>query len=99
MQVCLIHGDWQVVLYEVCSRGEVQVPLKRLEEKQLHVQETLFGQNEVHRAHAAQTVQRLQLWDTVFSLLKLAWIIKTCEISRLEMFAHFCPLMYCNIFN
>lgn len=71
MQVRLIDGEGQVVFYEVCRCREVEVPLKGLQKQKLHVKETLFAQHQIHGAHAAQTVERLQLWDAVFSLLKL----------------------------
>ena len=76
MEVPLIDCNRQAVLYEVCGCGQVEVPLEGLQQEELHVQEALLGQHQVHGAHAAQAVQRLQLRHPVFSLLKL-----TCRVK------------------
>lgn len=37
MEVSLVDGDGQVVLYEMSGRREVQVPLEGFQQEQLHV--------------------------------------------------------------
>lgn len=65
-------GNRQVVVYEMSSCREVEIPLEGFQQEQLHMKQTLFGQDQVHGAHAAQAVQRLQLGHPVLPFLKLA---------------------------
>lgn len=70
MEIFLVDSDRHVILNEMSSCGEVEVPLEGLQQEQLHVQQTLLRQDQVHRAHAAQIVQRLQLGHPVLPFLK-----------------------------
>lgn len=67
-----MHGNRHVVVYEMSRCREVQVPLEGFQQQQLHVKQSLFGQHQVHGAHAAQAVQGLQLGHPVFPFLKFA---------------------------
>lgn len=71
MQVCLLDRSRQTVVDEVSGCGEVQVPLEGLQQQQLHVEQPLLGQDQVHGAHAAQAVQGFQLGHPVLPLLEL----------------------------
>lgn len=67
-----MDGNRQVVVYEMSGCREVQIPLEGFQQEQLHVKQTLFGQDQVHGAHAAQAVQGLQLGHPVLPFLKFA---------------------------
>lgn len=67
-----MDGNRQVVVNEMSGCREVQIPLEGFQQEQLHVKQTLFGQDQVHGAHAAQAVQGLQLGHPVLPFLKFA---------------------------
>lgn len=81
-----MHGNGHVVVYEMSRCREVQVPLEGFQQQQLHVKQALFGQYQVHGAHAAQAVQGLQLGYPVFPFLKFACnkeqIIPSCRAEQ-----------------
>lgn len=70
VEVSLVDSNRQTVVDEMSSCGEVQVPLEGLQQQQLHVEQTLLGQDQVHGAHASQAVQGLQFGHPVLPLLK-----------------------------
>lgn len=70
MEVSLVDSNRQVVVYEMSSRGKVKIPLEGFQKEQLHVKQALFGQHQVHGAHAAKAVQGLQLGYAVLPFLK-----------------------------
>lgn len=70
VQVRLVHGFREVILDEVGSRGKAEVPLEGLQQQQLHLQQALLGEHEVHVGHAAQAVELLQLRHAVFFFFK-----------------------------
>lgn len=71
MEVCLMDRSRQTVVDEMSGCGEVQVPLEGLQQQQLHVEQSLLGQDQVHGAHAAQAVQGFQFGHPVLPLLEL----------------------------
>lgn len=72
MEVSLLDGNRQVVVNEMSGCGEVEIPLEGFQQEQLHMKQTLFGQDQIHGTHAAQTVQHLQLGHPVLPFLKFA---------------------------
>lgn len=74
VEISLTDGDGQVVVDKMSSGGQVEVPLEGFQEEQLHVQQSLLGQDQVHGAHAAEAVQGLQLGHSVLPFFKF-----TCE--------------------
>lgn len=72
-----MDGNRQVVFDEMSGCGEVKVPLEGFQQEQLHVKQTLLGQDQVHGGHAAQAVQGLQLGHPVLSFLKF-----TCSVGE-----------------
>lgn len=74
MEVSLLDSNGQVVVDEMSSCGQVKVPLESFKEEQFHVKQSLFGQDQVHGAHAAKAVEGLQLGHTVFPFFKFTYI-------------------------
>lgn len=72
-----MDSNRQAVVNEMRSCGEVQIPLEGLQQQQLHVEQTLLGQDQVHGAHASQAVQAFQFGHAVLPLLKF-----TCNKQR-----------------
>lgn len=70
MEISLMDSDRQTVVNEMSSSGEVEIPLEGLQQQQLHVEQTLLGQDQVHGAHATEAVQGLQFGHPVLPLLK-----------------------------
>lgn len=56
MQITLMDRNREVVVCKMGRRREVQVPLESFQQEQLHMQQTLLGQDQVHGAHATQVV-------------------------------------------
>lgn len=81
MEVCLMDRSRQTVVDEMSGCGEVQVPLEGLQQQQLHVEQSLLGQDQVHGAHAAQAVQGFQFGHPVLPLLKLTCGKKNKRLS------------------
>lgn len=78
VEVAVLHRGMEVVVDEVGRRGHAQVPVEGLQQQELHLDQVLLVEDEVHAAHEAQGVQLLQLGHSVLLLLKLAW----CQTNR-----------------